>query len=838
MRDDDAAEQVSGFITNRPLQWKPKAVSNLDPEDEESDPKVKSDVNEDLNFDLDDLLTDLRSELKGLKCGEEHLLGEIHRELDGLEKATGGKDFVRSFDQAVARLNTEVHSFESDAKSLAGNLKNVSVLAENISSRVAVLDQAHLRTCAEGVQVAMRSEEWDEAAQHIHRFFALDNAVFKMSEQQSDVKDSGQSMKSCYDVLRQSAADLKQIIEGKFDEALAANDVASMERFFKLFPLINEHSSGLKRFGNYLCAKIEKLGEDNFKILQAGGTDDKRKNVIYADSLTMIFEGIARIIELHQPLIDSFYGPDKLLTLIEIIQVECDKQTVRLINAFIQKRQLDYKAKLVDGYVRSGVASEKMDALELDVLLSEITLMHTRSELYWRFLRRRLCEAPARPLSENAGDRHRTTSTSPKPGSGPTTPTSENLPEVEVFEDEFYESPEQRRQDQERIKQQKEERAKKLDVLLHRTSLSLKMQEILGKYVLMEHYYMIESVKKAIEMDDVEEGSLTSTLLDDVFFIVRKSIRRSISSASVDCVCAMLNNGVTLLEMEFIKHVNAPIRAGYPSVGWTAEAYQTAQTAYNVIQHGKTVAEAGPEKQRSAFLVALNNLRASVECVNSLKAGLSEDFSRHLNQISATEKGKLENSVSQMDDLCKKLEHHANLGVGKLCEASFRNKIKINAELYLDVSHNISEEELTEYEAADPFMENFIAQLDKQIAHFENLLITENYQVLLNAIASEAVHQFERVIFKCVFNRLGGLQLDKEYRQLTNYLTSIVGWSVREKCLRLSQIVGTLNSETIEEAIEFLQQQQISGVLSLNEVKKVLLLRIDFPRDKAKNVKL
>lgn len=27
------------------------------------------------------------------------------------------------------------------------------------------------------------------------------------------------------------------------------------------------------------------------KILQAGGTDDKRKNVIYADTLTLIFEG-------------------------------------------------------------------------------------------------------------------------------------------------------------------------------------------------------------------------------------------------------------------------------------------------------------------------------------------------------------------------------------------------------------------------------------------------------------------------------------------------------------------------------------------------------------------
>jgi hypothetical protein len=70
-------------------------------------------------------------------------------------------------------------------------------------------------------------------------------------------------------------------------------------------------------------------------------------------------------------------------------------------------------------------------------------------------------------------------------------------------------------------------------------------------------------------------------------------------------------------------------------VGWTAEAYQTAQTAYNVIQHGKTVAEAGPEKQRSAFLVALNNLRASIECVSSLRNGLNEDFGKHLNQVRA-----------------------------------------------------------------------------------------------------------------------------------------------------------------------------------------------------------
>lgn len=56
------------------------------------------------------------------------------------------------------------------------------------------------------------------------------------------------------------------------------------------------------------------------------------------------------------------------------------------------------------------------------------------------------------------------------------------------------------------------------------------------------------------------------------------------------------------------------------------------------------------------------------------------------------------------------------------------------------------------------------------------------------AVSIETVKQFEKVIYKCVFNRFGALQLDKEYRQLTSYLTSAVGWSVREKCTKLSQV--------------------------------------------------
>lgn len=51
-----------------------------------------------------------------------------------------------------------------------------------------------------------------------------------------------------------------------------------------------------------------------------------------------------------------------------------------------------------------------------------------------------------------------------------------------------------------------------------------------------------------------------SSMLDDVFFIVRKCVRRSLSSSSVDCVCAMLNNGATALEVDFLQFIHAGIK--------------------------------------------------------------------------------------------------------------------------------------------------------------------------------------------------------------------------------------------------------------------------------------
>ena len=69
--------------------------------------------------------------------------------------------------------------------------------------------------------------------------------------------------------------------------------------------------------------------------------------MIYADTLTLLFEGVARTVEIHQPLIETYYGPGRLLTVIAKVQLECDRQTESVLKEFRKKRGVKDKAAKV-----------------------------------------------------------------------------------------------------------------------------------------------------------------------------------------------------------------------------------------------------------------------------------------------------------------------------------------------------------------------------------------------------------------------------------------------------------------------------------------------------------
>lgn len=64
-------------------------------------------------------------------------------------------------------------------------------------------------------------------------------------------------MDASFHKLHEAEQKLKQMVVAKFDEAVRDEDLASVERFFKIFPLLNMHDEGLKRFTSYLGSKVQ-----------------------------------------------------------------------------------------------------------------------------------------------------------------------------------------------------------------------------------------------------------------------------------------------------------------------------------------------------------------------------------------------------------------------------------------------------------------------------------------------------------------------------------------------------------------------------------------------------
>ncbi len=70
---------------------------------------------------------------------------------------------------------------------------------------------------------------------------------------------TGPTVDSSLVLLHEAQAQLCRVLQQKFDEAVRDADAASVERFFKIFPLLNMHEEGISKFGNYLAGQVKLL---------------------------------------------------------------------------------------------------------------------------------------------------------------------------------------------------------------------------------------------------------------------------------------------------------------------------------------------------------------------------------------------------------------------------------------------------------------------------------------------------------------------------------------------------------------------------------------------------
>ncbi|KAK2509668.1 hypothetical protein MC885_000662 [Smutsia gigantea] len=788
-------------------------------------------------------------------------LEAVYERLCGEEQNT-----IESKMVTLHRMGPNLQLIEGDAKQLAGMITFTCNLAENVSSKVRQLDLAKnrlyqaiqraddildLKFCMDGVQTALRNEDYEQAAAHIHRYLCLDKSVIELSRQGKE----GSMIDANLKLLQEAEQRLKAIVTEKFAIATKEGDLPQVERFFKIFPLLGLHEEGLSKFSEYLCKQVASKAEENLLLVLGTDMSDRRAAVIFADTLTLLFEGkalsppwghcrhfrIARIVETHQPIVETYYGPGRLYTLIKYLQVECDRQVEKVVDKFIKQRDYHQQFRQVQNSLMRNSTMEKIEPRELDPILTEVTLMNARSELYLRFLRKRVSS------DFEVGD----------------SMASEEVKQVMRGKGITYMT------------------QKCLDKLLNNCLLSCTMQELIGLYITMEEYFMRETVNKAVALDTYEKGQLTSSMVDDVFYIVKKCIGRALSSSSIDCLCAMINLATTELESDFRDVLCNKLRMGFPAT--TLQDIQRGVTSavnimHSSLQQGKfdTKGIESTDEAKLSFLVTLNNVEACSENISTLKKTLESDCTKLFSQGIGGEQAqaKFDSCLSDLAAVSNKFRDLLQEGLTELNSTAIRPQVQPWINTFLSVSHNIEEvsvttgshqaqgypsilpppnwstvelceqtrpyEEFNDYEANDPWVQQFILNLEQQMAEFKAGLSPVIYDSLTGLMTSLAAVELEKVVLKSTFNRLGGLQFDKELRSLIAYLTTVTTWTIRDKFARLSQMATILNLERVTEILDYwgANSGPLTWRLTPAEVRQVLALRIDFRSEDIKRLRL
>ncbi|KAF9170617.1 Golgi transport complex subunit 4 [Mortierella sp. AD010] len=724
------------------------------------------------------------------ECLHQLELEETKVDADLDELLTEREDLEASLDKLEV-LEPQLGSLQNESKSLVKIINDTSGLAESISVKVRQLDLEQsrvqmaikhvediqeLKFCISGIQRAMEQSDYEDAARYMHKALGFDKSILEGSFAEVAVPSASNPEYPTV-ILANSKAKLLDIISTEFENAVQRQSEEDITRYFKLFPLLGEEQVGLDKYSKFVCAIVSGKAQGSL----VGQT---RSPTFYADTLIRLFESIAVIIDQHQPVVEKYYGPGKMLRVIQRLQEESDIRSRKILEAFEEEREISRKVREIKSFrdtkrshlqsagpIRSltpqpGLSSsqqaampEVIDPRELDINLNEMVLISQRAHLYNRFL-----ESRAKSEIEILGTKDQVDDTA-----------------VERPKNLYNESG-----------------------LLRASGLSRKVEEIVDHYLAIEEFFLRRSVEKAMSIDEYDSGNKTSSCVDDVFYILKKTISRAVYSSNVDCLAAMINFIKNTLEMDYIS-VFQKSMAGVFSSGDTKEG-------------------------RFQYMLLLNNINVSIDYLEKLTAEIEQDSVSTIASLSEHALAKAKAVLSGLAGSSGKFKQILKLGIEELFKRTLRPRLRpLLQDSYKEIKYVVTDEEYAEQEALNSFVNRFMSGFDTLIEPYKSTLTDENYnQVIANAVTS-LTKTWEEIIFQTKFNKMGAIRFDKDLRAVGFYLVSLTYFPVREKLTRLNQMAMLLDLEELEDLYEIWGNNSgaITWRLTDAEVRRILSSRMN-----------
>ncbi|XP_072956166.1 conserved oligomeric Golgi complex subunit 4 [Typha angustifolia] len=647
----------------------------------------------------------------------------------------------------------------SDASLLLSSSSSTSHLADLLSSRVRLLDLAQSRASSTLSRVHAfldRSHALDLARRSLDANDDLPTAAQAIhSFLQIDAQFP--SSRSQPDDLRRELLELKarleSLIRRRLSAAVDSQDHPAVLGLVRLFPLLSLRDEGLQIYVAYLRRVIAFRSR-----LEIENLDDRDRAPVpdFVACLTALFKDIVLAVEDNDTVLREICGEDGVVYAICELQEECDSRGTQILKKYMEFRKLAYLASDINSYSKnllSSVAaatSEGPDPREVESYLEEILVLTQLGEDYTEFMVSKI-----RGLGSVASEL------------GP--------------------------------------RATKA---FRSGSFSKMVQDLTGFYVILEEFFMVENVRKAINIDEHGLDSLTTSMVDDVFYVLQSCCRRAISTSSINSVLAVLSGTINLLSNEYQDALQLKMRE--PNLG--AKLF---------------LGGVGVQKTGTEIATALNNIDVSSEYVLKLRHEIEE---QSLEAFPApADREKIKSCLSELGEISSAFKKILNAGMEQLV-ATVTPRIRPVLDNVATISYELNDAEYGENEVNDPWVQKLLHAVETNMVWLQPTMTSNNYDLFVHLAIDFIVKRLEVIMMQKRFSQLGGLQLDKEVRALINHFSEMSQRPVRDKFSRLSQMSTILNFERVSEILDFWGDNagHLTWLLTPAEVRRVLGLRIDF----------
>lgn len=368
------------------------------------------------------------------------------------------------------------------------------------------------------------------------------------------------------------------------------------------------------------------------------------------------------------------------------------------------------------------------------------------------------------------------------------------------------------------------------DVLGGFSKATQAIQSLLLLYVRLEYVSVKRGLMHAINCDSIVLASpeedfavMTSTLVDDVFFVLQRAQQRAVSTGDIQAACATLNqvNGIIQVDLKNVLTQNLmESQAIYKKYIEIPDKLLLGNW-YNMLEeHFTAMREPLPESLPSqfSFLHCMNNIEECLNFFRSFKEEISNGFKCEFGQNGSNEL-LVESTLESMDVVVGEYE--------QLLETTCKHALSIlkfhltdTLNTFNDIDFSMSEHLYTSQQET-PFAEAIVTVLKNVVGHLSGCYSPASKSICINNLIERICKFIEAGVLHKRFSLYGALYLEDIVRSLMQLCTSY-DEQAQKHFVDVLCICDILNCSSEEELM------QLRDKHSPEVVDSYIALRVDY----------